>query len=139
MNMERNRLIRILLNFSWKSRSEIGRKLGFAASKTVSNVRRFKKISDEKLVELKKETIKRRTYAKIQWAVKAFRDWRVNRLNDISGFDVCIYESDIDRVELLEKDSFEFAMCKFLAEVTKVKDGGEYPGKTLYQIVVSIQ
>ena len=30
-------------------------------------------------------------------------------------------------------------MCKFLAGVTKVKDGSDYPGKTLYHICVSIQ
>ena len=30
-------------------------------------------------------------------------------------------------------------MCKFLAKVVKVKDGSEYPGCTLYQLVVSIQ
>ena len=30
-------------------------------------------------------------------------------------------------------------MCKFIAEVMKVKDGSDYPGKTLYQICVSIQ
>ena len=127
------------LNFRWKSKSQIGRKLGFAASKTVSNLRRFKKVSDEKIAELKKETIKKRTYAKMQWGVKAFRDWRHNRLSNVNGFDVRIYECDIDRVELLEKDLFEYAMCAFLAEVTKVKDGAEYPGKTLYQMVVSIQ
>ena len=36
---------------------------------------------------------------------------------DISGFDMRIYESDIDRVDLLERDSFEFALCNFLGEV----------------------
>ena len=41
-------------------------------------------------------------------------------------------------MELLEKDSFEYSMCAFIAEVRKV-DGSEYPGKTLYHLVVSIQ
>ena len=76
---------------------------------------------------------------KLQWAVKAYRDWRSNRMSDVSGFDGRIYDSDIDRVELLERDSFEYSMCCFLAEVTKMKDGSEYPGKTLYHLVVSIQ
>ena len=49
-----------------------------------------------------------------------------------------VYETDLDRVDILEKDSFEYAMCKLLAEVRKV-NGDEYPGKTLYHIVVSIQ
>ena len=30
-------------------------------------------------------------------------------------------------------------MCRFLAEVVKVKDGSEYPGQTLYQLCVAIQ
>ena len=107
-------------------------------TKTVSNVRRFKKISEERLKELKEDKLKKRTFSKVQWAIKAFGDWRLNRLSDISGFDVRIYESDIDRVDLLERDSFEFALCNFLAEVRKV-DGNEYPGKTLYHLIVSIQ
>ena len=59
-------------------------------------------------------------------------------MSDVALFDVRIYESDLDRVELLECDSFEYAMCNFIAEVKKV-DGSEYPGKTLYHLVVSIQ
>ena len=53
--------------------------------------------------------------------MKAFKDWHSIRL--ANEFDVKIYECDLDRVELLERDLFEYAMCRFLAEVTKVKDG----------------
>ena len=105
----------------------------------MSNARRFRRVSEEKLNELKQEKFKKRTFAKLQWAVKAYRDWCSNRMNDPAGFDGRFYESDIDRVELLERDSFEFAMCSFIAEVRKAKDGSEYPGKTLYHLVVSIQ
>ena len=59
-------------------------------------------------------------------------------MSDANFFDVRIYESDIDRVELLERDSFQFSVCCFLAEVHKI-DGTEYPGKTLYHLVVSLQ
>ena len=31
------------------------------------------------------------------------------------------------------------SLCRFIPEVTKCKDGGDYPGKTLYEMVVSIQ
>ena len=105
----------------------------------MSSVRRFKRITEDKMKMLKQEQVKRRTYAKVQWAVKAFKEWRNNRLSDAIGFDVRVYECDIDQVECLEKDTFEYAMCKFLAEVTKVKDGSDYPGTTLYQLCVSIQ
>ena len=40
---------------------------------------------------------------------------------------------------ILEKDTFSYAVCKFLAEVRKVEDGSEYPGCTLYHLVVSLQ
>ena len=64
----------------------MGRKRGFAASKTVSNVRQFKKISEDKVKELQKERLKKRTFAKVQWAVKAFREWRSNRMSDVNTF-----------------------------------------------------
>ena len=70
--------------------------------------------------ELKVDKMKKRTFSKVQWAVKAYRDWRSQRMMDVNSFDVRIYECDIDRVELLERDSFEFSMCTFLAEVRKL-------------------
>ena len=88
--------------------------------------------------DLKTDMLKKRTYAKMQWGVKAYRDWRSNRMNDISLFDARIYESDMDRVDLLERDSFQYAMCTFLAEVRKL-DGTDYAGCTLYHLIVSIQ
>ena len=41
------------ITFRWNSRHGVHRKLGFAASKTVSRKRSFKTITDEKLKELK--------------------------------------------------------------------------------------
>ena len=41
-------------------------------------------------------------------------------------------------VSKLKKDSFEFSMCKFIAEVMKV-NGSDYPGRTLYQLYIAIQ
>ena len=104
----------------------------------MSSLCKFKKVSDEKMLQLKQHNLKRRTYSKVLWAVKAFKDWTSNRMSDAKTFDARIYECDLDRVELLEKDSFEYSMCIFLAEVNKL-DGSDYPGKTLYQLVVSIQ
>ena len=89
-------------------------------------------------MELKQEQLKKRTFSKVQWAVNAFQDWRSAQMESPDTFDVRIYETDLERIELLEKDSFEFSMCKFIAEVRKL-DGSKYPGSTLYQLVVSIQ
>ena len=46
---------------------------------------------------------------------------------------------NLDDVSKLEKNSFIHSLCNFIPEVTKVKDGSDYPGKTLYEMVTSIQ
>ena len=53
-------------------------------------------------------------------------------MSDAKLFDGRVYDSDLEHVDLLEKDSFEFSMCKFIAEVRKTKGDEECPGKTLY-------
>ena len=82
--------------------------------------------------------MKKCTFNKVKWAVKAYNDWQSHRMSDPTMFDVRIYESDLDHVDLLEMDTFEYSVCNFLVEVKKV-DGTNYPGKTLYHLVVSIQ
>ena len=47
--------------------------------------------------------------------------------------------SDLNDCNNLVKDDFEYSMCKFVAEVVKAKDGSDYPGRTLYQLCVSVQ
>ena len=104
-----------------------------------STFTRFKTVSEEKLKELKEQQLKKRTYAKMMWGVNAYKQWRNQCLEIPVNFDCRIWEADIDNVQCLEVESFQFAMCKFVAEVTKAKDGSEYPGKTLYHLVISIQ
>ena len=74
----------------------------------------------------------------MQWGVRTFNEWRRAKLDDVINFDVKIFEADLTKVELLNKDSFIHAMCNFIPEVTKL-DGSDYPGKTLYEMVTSIQ
>ena len=50
-----------------------------------------------------------------------------------------ILRFDLNEVNNLNKIDFEYAMCKFIAEVVKVKGGDDYPGRTLYQLCVAIQ
>ena len=99
----------------------------------------FKSVSEERLMELKQNQIKKRTLAKMMWAVNAYCDWRTDRLKDGLNFDCRIWEADIKRVDILEKKSFKFTVCKFLAKVTKAKDGSDYPGRTLYHRVILLQ
>ena len=72
------------------------------------------------------------------WGVNAFNEWRDNRLKTFN-YDYPIYMSDLNKLEQLEKSNFEYAMVRFIPEVTKSKGEGLYPGKTLYQMCVSIQ
>ena len=105
-------------------------------SKSVSNVtRKFKNLSASKIAQLKTEKIKQRTFNKMQWSVKAYNQWRTERLSDPSNFDVKIFESDLEQLMMLTKANLCYSLCIFIAEVTKVKDGTDYPGKTLYEMI----
>ena len=75
----------------------------------------------------------------MQWAVCAFKEWRINKLKDNNNFDIPIFHAGIDKVDLFDKESFNYVMCQFVPEVVKLKDGTDYPGKTLYEMVTSIQ
>ena len=75
----------------------------------------------------------------MMWAVRAFKEWRMNRLNDIMQFDNAIFAANLDEIESLSKENLEYTMCRFIPEVTKLKSGKDYPGKTLYEMCVAIQ
>ena len=75
----------------------------------------------------------------MQWAVRAYCEWRQNRIKSGQNFDIKIFDADIENVEGLTEDNLSFALTCFIPEITKVKDGLPYPGVTLYQFVVAIQ
>ena len=75
----------------------------------------------------------------MQWRVRAYNEWRLQRLSNVVNFDVNIFEVNLDDISKLDKNAFIHALCNFIPEVTKVKDGSDYPGKTLYEMVTSIQ
>ena len=89
--------------------------------------------------QLQTKTIKKRSAAKINWAVRAYTEWRSERMKDIDNFDANIYGADIENINGLSKLDFVSALCKFIPEITKVKDGSPYPGATLYQMVIALQ
>ena len=74
----------------------------------------------------------------MQWGVKAYKEWRTSRINDIVNFDIKIFDADLDKVDVLTKENFAYALCSFIPEVTKL-DGSDYPGKTLYEMLMLIQ
>ena len=50
-----------------------------------------------------------------------------------------IYFANLRDLPTLTKDNLQHALCRFVPEVTKKKGVGPYPGKTLYQMIVTIQ
>ena len=50
-----------------------------------------------------------------------------------------VYYSDLNDLANLKLENFREAMCYFIPEVTKSKGEGLYPGRTLYQMCMSIQ
>ena len=113
--------------------------LALKRSKTVSSLRSFKTVTDDKLRQLKTKWMKQRTFNKMLWGVRAYNDWRNSKLSNLEGCEECVVNTDLEKVSEITKDDFIEAMCRFIPEVTKVCDRADYPGKPLYELVVSIQ
>ena len=64
-----------------------------------------------------------------------YHQWRWYRVNqpNLKGI-----SCDLDNKDTISKSSLNAAMCKFITEIKKL-DGSEYPGKTLYDIVICVQ
>ena len=108
-------------------------------NKAVSRNRTFNRVTDAQIEELKKEQIPKRSFSKLKWGVRAYREMREHRLGNEHGYDDVIFQSNIDKLHELVKDKFEYSMCRFVAEVRKKKGKGQFPGRTLYQLCVAIQ
>ena len=108
-------------------------------SQTVSRKRTFKTLTNAKLDLLKRKTLKQRTLAKVKWAVRAYNEWRAVRIQDKNTYDELIFEANLCSLNTLTKESLCHALCRFIPEVTKVRDASEYPGKTLYEMIIAIQ
>ena len=115
------------------------KRVGLCTRKAVSrNFHNFHKVTRERLELLKKNQMKKRSETKMLWGVRTFQEWHENKLNDISSYDEKIFNTNLDDLSTITKSNLEYCMCIFIAEVTKV-NGTDYPGKTLYQLTVSIQ
>ncbi len=75
---------------------------------------------------------------KIGWAVSLYRDWRRARINSGELNDIFqIINSDVDESGL-DKLNLSTALCAFLSDVKRA-NRSEYPGKTLYSLLIMIQ
>ena len=54
-------------------------------------------------------------------------------------FDSEILSADLENLDTLNPQNLEYLLCRFICEVKKSKNEGDYPGKTLYQIVCALQ
>ena len=45
-----------------------------------------------------------------------------------------IFYADLNDIPNLKEESFEFALCRFICEIRKVKGNTDYPVRTLYQL-----
>ena len=75
------------------------------------------------------------TMKKVKWVTKMFREWRGQRNSDPNKEFI---QCDLDEKDTISKDGLIFAMSRFITEVRKI-DGTEFPGKTLYDIVLCVQ
>ena len=75
------------------------------------------------------------TMKKVRWVTKMYRDWRTYR-DSLAKSEKIVW--DLDDKNSITKESLIYAMSRFITEVKKV-DGSDYPGKTLYEIVICVQ
>ncbi len=108
------------------------------SSKTVPNERFKAPLAPADQKKLTGKTFADSTDQKITWAVSLYRDWRHLRIESGELSDIFqIINSDIEEPGL-DKVNLRTALRAFLSDV-KHADGGEYPGKTLYSLLIMIQ
>ena len=92
-------------------------------------------LKDDEMEDLSHKNFSYETNKKIRWVLKMFREWRSYRNSSASLDNI---ECDLDNKESISIESLTFAVPHFITEVKKL-DGSDFPGKTLYDIVIFIQ
>ena len=115
------------------------RSIGMKTSGPRGRIRSYNRVSDEKITKMMEVTFQQCTEAKIKWALNCYSDWCEMRLQDAVNFDVDILDANLHDTKNLSKANLEHALCRFICEVKKTKEDGDYPGKTLYQLVCALQ
>ncbi|XP_038068807.1 zinc finger MYM-type protein 2-like isoform X3 [Patiria miniata] len=105
----------------------------------VANTKRFKEPkADSDLLDFGRRRFAESTERKIRWAVDLFRDWQMCR-NQKAVSDVSLNISPINvDLNFMTKDEVNYSLARFICEVKK-KNGDDYPGETLHELVISIQ
>ena len=103
----------------------------------MSNIRKFNFLPSQHIQNLKEVKLKERTTSKLNWAVKAYKEWRLVRLEH--SYNEAIFNADIGNLNQIDEVSFGESLCYFIPEVSRAKGEGLYPAKTLYQLIVALQ
>ena len=92
-------------------------------------------LNDDQMEDLSHKNFSYETNKKIRWVLKMFHEWRSywNSTPDLKHIDC-----DLDDKSSISMESVIFAVPRFITEVKKL-DGSNFPGKTLYDIVICIQ
>ena len=91
-------------------------------------------LSDDVLVKLSHKNFSKETMKKVRWVRKMYNEWRAYRHANGFEFITC----DIEDPKSICEESLTFALCRFITEVKKV-NSEDFPGKTLYDIIICIQ
>ena len=90
---------------------------------------------DGKIEEFTHKKFSPETNKKIKWVIKMYSEWREYRN---SRDDLENVPCDLRDRSTITPDSLIFGVSRFITEVKKL-DGSDFPGKTLYDLVICIQ
>ena len=91
-------------------------------------------LSNDALADLSHKNFSPETMKKVKWVRKMYRDWHEYRHRLGLEYIVC----DLEDKASISGESLKFALCRFIIEVKKL-DGSDYPGCTLYNILICVQ
>ena len=112
--------------------------MGILSGRIQGRKRNFHSVTNDKIKKMMECQFQVRSEAKIKWAVKAYHEWRIIRL-DKDDCETEILHADLDDTCSLTKQNLEYALCRFIVEVKKSSEDADYPGRTLYQIACALQ
>ena len=72
---------------------------------------------------------------KMRWVKKMFTEWRIYRNSISRGEKIFL---DFNNLVTITEENVVYAVTRFITEVKKL-DGTDFPGKTLYDIVICLQ
>ena len=91
-------------------------------------------LPDAELTDLACKNFSSETMKQVRWVHKMYREWRANR--HANGFQYI--QCDLEEKATITAESLKFALCHFITEIKKL-DGSDFPGKTLYHIIVCMR